>query len=111
MSGERAPPLHAAPLSSGRFAYLATGGCSALNPRKADPDDPYSRFNILRDRHVILYPDADMIHKWMDAADALRPVCRTVRAVDVRREPFSLTGSQDIGDYILESVAAADAAG
>ena len=52
-----------------------------------------------------------MIHKWMDAADALRPVCRTVRAVDVRREPFSLTGSQDIGDYILESVAAADAAG
>lgn len=52
-----------------------------------------------------------MIHKWMEAADALAKICRTVRAVDIRREPFSLTGSQDIGDYILESVAAADAAG
>lgn len=86
---------------SGRFAYLATGGCSALNPRNADPADPYSRFRILRDRHVILYPDADMIYKWTEAADALTAVCRTVRAVDIRREPFSLTGSEDIGDYIL----------
>lgn len=44
-----------------------------------------------------------MIHKWMEAADALAKICRTVRAVDIRREPFCLTDSQDIGDYILES--------
>ena len=87
--------------NSGRYAYLATGGCSALKPRETDRDDPYSRFGILRDRRVILYPDADMIATWRDVAEALRPFCRSVRLIDVSLPPYSLTASEDIGDWLL----------
>ena len=52
-----------------------------------------------------------MIHKWMESTDARTAICRTVRAVDVRREPFCLSDSRDIGDYILECVEAANVVG
>ena len=87
---------------SERNIYLASGGCCALKPQLGDRSDPFSRFNILKGRCVTLIPDADMIAKWMDAAVALKKICSTVKFLDVTCAPFSLTGSQDIGDYVME---------
>ena len=43
-----------------------------------------------------------MIDKWQDATVALKKICSTVKFLDVTCAPFSLTGSQDIGDYVME---------
>ena len=87
---------------SERNIYLASGGCCALKPQLGDRSDPFSRFNILKGRCVTLIPDADMIDKWQDATVALKKICSTVKFLDVTCAPFSLTGSQDIGDYVME---------
>lgn len=84
-----------------RLVFMATGGCSALRPRPEALTDPYSRFAPLRGRDVILYPDADKVREWADAADALTLWCRTIVMKDVTAPPYALTGSRDIADYIL----------
>ena len=83
--------------------YMATGGASAVNPKHYDPADEYSRFDVLRGRDVVLYPDADMVPRWDEAAGALRSLCRTVSVVDITAPPFSLTASQDMADRLLDS--------
>lgn len=82
-------------------AYLATGGCSALRPKAEEKNDPFSRHKILHDRNVLLIPDADMVDKWKDVASDLAEICRSVNVVDVRLPPFRLTGSDDIGDFLV----------
>lgn len=87
--------------STGRFVFMACGGASAIRPRPDILTDPYGRFAPLKGREVILYPDADMVNRWDEAADALRRWCRSVYNVDITASPYFLTGSDDIADYIL----------
>ena len=90
--------------SRGKHVYLACGGASAIVPRPEVLADPCGRLAPLRGRDVILYPDADMMPRWDDAANALRTWCRTVYVVDVAAPPYALTGSQDIADHIIGKI-------
>lgn len=87
---------------SGLFTFMATGGASALMPRPEVLADPWGRLRPLKGRHLILYPDADMVDRWMEAANGLRGWCKTVQLCDVRNLPWGLTGSADMGDLIIE---------
>ena len=87
---------------SGLFTFMATGGASALMPRPEVLSDPWGRLRPLKGRHLILYPDADMVDRWMEAANGLRGWCKTVQLCDVRNLPWGLTGSADMGDLIIE---------
>lgn len=73
---------------------------SGYSPKVEERCDPYSRHNILRDREVLLIPDADRVDKWVDKwmadASALAVIYQSVQVVDVRLPPFGLTGSDDI---------------
>lgn len=84
-----------------KHVYLACGGASAIVPRPELLTDPYGRLAPLKGRDVILFPDADMVQRWTEAANALTAWCRTVRIVDITAPPYSLTGSQDIADHIV----------
>ena len=85
-----------------RYICLATSGASNVRTDKSRMDDPWYRLNILKGRRVILLPDADMAESWDEAAKALRPYTSSVTVLDPRRPPFSLSGSQDVADYIAE---------
>lgn len=84
-----------------KHVYLACGGASAIVPRPGLLSDPYGRLAPLKGRDVILFPDADMVPRWTEAANALTTWCRTVRIVDITAPPYSLTGSKDIADHII----------
>ena len=88
---------------------------SGYSPKVEERCDPYSRHNILRNREVLLIPDAGRVDKWVDKwggrvdkwvdkwmadASALAVISRSVQVVDVRLPPFGLTGSDDIGDFL-----------
>lgn len=83
------------------YAFVATGGASGLTVRDEMMDDPSYRLNFIRGRRLILVPDADMVGQWQQAAMKLMPYARSVKVIDVTKPPFSLTGSDDIGDYAL----------
>ncbi len=86
---------------SHEYVCVATGGASML---KADPEmmnDPYYRASFLRRRQLIILPDADMVAQWREYSKSLEPYAAGVHFVDVCRQPFSLTGSQDIADHIV----------
>ncbi len=87
------------------YVFVATGGVSGLSLRPEMMDDPNYRLHFIRGRRVILLPDADMVGRWQQESMKLLPYARSVKVVDVRREPFSLTGSEDIGDYALRLLA------
>lgn len=95
--------LAAAIRASGIEGYVAvaSGGASAMNINRAEIYDPEYRCSFLRDRCVILIPDADMVDAWLRYAETLRLYAAEVHVVDPRSEPFNLTASQDIADYIL----------
>ena len=76
---------------------------------KADPEmmnDPYYRASFLRRRQLIILPDADMVAQWREYSKSLEPYAAGVHFVDVCRQPFSLTGSQDIADHIVAALIA-----
>lgn len=69
----------------GRYTVLATGG-SACGGYTADAAaDPWHRAADLLGRHVVLLPDADATAKWRTLAAALRPICASVRLLDLSR--------------------------
>ena len=42
-----------------------------------------------------------MVAQWREYSKSLEPYAAGVHFVDVCRQPFSLTGSQDIADHIV----------
>lgn len=79
-----------------RVNVVATGGCGNLSLDMESRNDPYYKGAALRDRRLLLLPDADMYHRW--AAAPLRPFAASVTVVDPRR--YALRGSEDFGDLL-----------
>lgn len=79
-----------------QYVWLATGGVGNLQPEK---------FNALRGKDVVLWPDLQAADKWKAAAELLRPICSTVtvtdflehRATDKAREK-----GLDLADYLID---------
>lgn len=84
-----------------RFEMIATSGASNFGVDPFRLKDPHYRMAVLYNRDLIVIPDADMTERWRQCAERLRPYTRSLRFVDVTAEPFSLVGSDDIGDWIL----------
>lgn len=83
-----------------RFVAIACGGASNLVINELDFTrvTDLHRARVLLHRNVILLPDADMVEKWQEVGKELTLFCRSVRVVDTRLPPLSLTDSQDVGD-------------
>ena len=79
---------------------LATGGSGALKASPWEMDRERYKLNILRDREVVLVPDADAVDKWRGYGVDLKPYVRNIRLVDLRYMPVGLSGSQDYADYV-----------
>lgn len=65
-------------------AVMATGGASNLQFYDEDIEDPYHRIAALRNRNVVLIPDADAVEKWQEYVDRLKKVCKSVSLLDLR---------------------------
>lgn len=72
--------------------WLSCGGKNGLTPE---------RCRSLKNRNVILYPDADVVDLWTAKAENLKSVCKSVRISDWwKAEPEG--SKRDIADLILE---------
>lgn len=88
-----------------RYLAMACGGASLLcSDLRVVVDDCYNRGRVLLGRRVVLLPDADMVERWQGTLPSLRILAGEVKLVDTRLPPLQLSGSEDIGDYILKSV-------
>lgn len=86
----------------GRYLAMATSGASSFNVDPSRITDAAYRTSILYNRNVIVIPDADMVDQWKKRALRLKPYLGSLRLLDVRTPPFSLEGSDDIADWILD---------
>lgn len=84
-----------------KYVAIGVGGASQIDFKTDRMADPAYRCNIFVGRNVVLLPDADMTDRWIDIGRRLFDYCLSVRVPDLRLPPFSLTGSQDIADYII----------
>lgn len=72
--------------------WLSCGGKNGLNP---------DRCKSLRNRNVLLYPDADAVDLWTAKSEELKSICKSVRISDWwKSEPEN--SKRDIADLILE---------
>lgn len=82
------------------FIWLAAGNLNGLTPEKSE---------VLRDRHLLLYPDAGCYNKWAAKMNRLREqlACRVEISELIERHAalHQHAAGYDLADYILEEMA------
>ncbi|MDR1584428.1 MAG: DUF6371 domain-containing protein [Prevotellaceae bacterium] len=79
------------------FICIACGGSEGLNPVK---------YECLKGRKVLLYPDAGMYDKWCKKAEQLQAICTSVVVSDlIEKEAAEAErkAGYDIADYLVKS--------
>ena len=73
------------------IVWVSCGGKNGLN---------IERCRVLRDRNVVLYPDADAVDLWTAKAKELKATCKSIRISDWHKSE-SQDSKRDIADLIL----------
>lgn len=93
---------HLKEVGCNRYVVLASGGKGNIKIDKNYINDRFYKLNFIKNRNIVLIPDADSVDAWQMLSIAFYDFCKSVAVVDVKKAPLFLLGSDDIGDYILK---------
>lgn len=60
------------------FIPMATSGCGNLNPTFEAKRNPNNKIQVLRNRKVVLFPDAGKFNEWKAQGEKLKGFCQEV---------------------------------